>query len=133
MPPRSFNHCVYTILPGATSTSFAQTRFSTRAASGTFEAEFGEGGLIEEPHGAADAAVFVGAVFEPVLAAIAVLVDRGFTPAGAYQLARSQPNASPKHAPASPNRSCTADLRTPRAVSYWRKGQCVAYSRPRLS
>jgi len=36
-------------------------------------------------------------------------------------------------APAALKRSCSADLRTPRAVSYWRNGQCVAYSSPRLS
>jgi hypothetical protein len=45
---------------------------------GAFEPEFGEGGLIEQPDGVPDAAMFVRAGLEPVLPPITVLVDRAF-------------------------------------------------------
>ena len=39
------------------------------------------------------------------------------TPAGAYQLARSQPSSSPKTAPAAVTRSCSGLRRSPRTLA----------------
>ena len=57
----------------------------------------------------------------------------GSTPSGANQLARSQPDTTPKHAPRSLSWWCKGEHRTDRAVSGCLKGQWSAYRRPTVS
>ena len=59
----------------------------------------GEGGLIEQPDGVADQAMFVADGTEPVLPAHRMRCRARSMPAGANQLGRSQPSLAPNTAP----------------------------------
>ena len=119
---------------GSTATSLAQIRLQHRLGVAALDAATCRSEVwSNRPTASRTARCSPAELLEPVLAPVAVLVARRDAIGGVPVRALPAGRLAEARRPRAASRSWSGERRTPRAVSTWRNGQCMAYSRPRTS
>ncbi len=128
IPPAALSHCVYTIRPTGTDTSFAQTRLRTRSASRPWTRNLAMIDMSSTPTASrtarCSAAWRSNAPFLPHPCGRA-----GLRPSTSNHSGYSQPELTPKCAPPAASRSWITDRRTFRAVFPCQVGNAASPNR----